>query len=420
MNRNKFGIATEAPAVTEKVPKQYPWLSEEKHCDVCVVGGGMTGAMCALSAAEMGLSVVLITSDAIGYGDTGHITGCARFDVGRTLTELDRLMTVDDALRLYAMGFEALDGLQNLCGTLDGEFKNTGISNGFERRDLLLFTSEPTDLALLEREYIAVSKKFSHCTFITRKTAESAFAFPVAGGILTAEGSAVLNPYALAHLCLMKAESFGAEIFEQTGAVDIQTPHNEDGCVIIQTSTHRTVYADRLVLAAGSEGTRFLSGRVKKRTLYAVIAPLSENHSGWSGKCTLGTFGRHSENGSISSRGCLEVSCVCDSGMINRLFRSTDETVKLTGLTDFIMNVLPKHDDLKIKYKYAYTFISSPDGLPIIGKHPSFKNCIFALPGLYRGSELPIYSHIASKTASQLLADNAYEPHPLFDPMRLF
>ena len=106
--------------------------------------------------------------------------------------------------------------------------------------------------------------------------------------------------------------------------------------------------------------------------------------------------------------------------MINRLFRSTDETVKLTGLTDFIMNVLPKHDDLKIKYEYAYTFISSPDGLPIIGKHPSFKNCIFALPGLYRGSELPIYSHIASKTASQLLADNAYEPHPLFDPMRLF
>ena len=57
MNRNNFGIATEAPAVMEKVPKQYPWLSEEKHCDVCVVGGGMTGAMCALSAAEMGLPV---------------------------------------------------------------------------------------------------------------------------------------------------------------------------------------------------------------------------------------------------------------------------------------------------------------------------------------------------------------------------
>lgn len=418
MKRYDCSIKNEAPAIWKKPPKQYPWLGEDKHGDICVIGGGLTGAMCALKAAEMGLSVVLITSQGIGYGDTGHVTGCARFDSGWTLSELDRLMTTDDALQLYSMGFEALDGLQNLCGRLDGEYKKSGISSGFSRRDLLLFTSDPTNLELMEREYIPIRKKIPQCSLITRKTAESSFEFPISCGILTSEGSAVLNPYALAHLCLLRAEELGAEIFEQTEAIDIQTPKTEEGCVIIKTSTHRTIYADRGILAAGSEGTHILPGRLNNHTLFSVIGFIPEYGTGWSGKCTLGTYGKHSQNCTISSDGQLAASCVCKSGRLRSLFRSADETANYEGLCNLIRNVLPKTSEAKIKFKYCYDFVSSHDGLPIIGKHDAYKNCIFAIPGLYRESGMPIFSHIAAKITSNILETNTSENLSAFSPMR--
>ena len=401
------------------VPRQYPWLSEDKHVDVCIVGGGMTGAMCAMFAAEMGLGVVLITSGAVGYGDTGHITGCAGFDGGRTLNELDRLMTVDDALGLYQMGLEALDGLQNLCGRLDGEYRKTGISSGFTRRDLLLFTSDPTDIALMEREYIAVRNKFSQCSFVTRKTAESSFEFPVCGGILTAEGSAVFSPYALAHLCLMKAGELGAEIFEQTEAVDIQIPRTEDGSVFIRTSTRRNIYADRLIFAAGSEGTRILGGKVKKRSLFAVVAKLPETGAAWSGRCTLGTFGKRLENYSVSPGGLQQACRVCERGIPGRLFRSSSEDLIFNGLKAQLQKMIPEPDGMKIKYEYRYDFSSAPDGLPIIGKHDGFKNCVFALPGLWADAGAPVFSYIASKAATDLIQNSKHEIFSHFDPLRL-
>ncbi len=419
MKKYNYGIKCEPPAIAEKAPEQYPWLNEDKHCDVCVIGGGLTGAMCALTAADMGLSVVLITSEGIGYGDTGHITGCARFDGGRTLVELDRLMTIDEALKLYSMGFNALDGLQNLCGRLDGEYNKTGVSSGFRRNDLFIFTSASTDVELMEREYISVKNTFSQCALITRRTAESSFEFTVSCGILTKEGSAVLNPYALAHMCLMKAEKLGTEIFEQTEAIDIQTPRTDDGCVIITTSTHRNVYADKLIFAAGSKGFRIMPGRIKNYKLFAVIGLMPANGTGWSGRCTLGTFGRHPKNCSIYPGNCLAASCVYRSGGLQGLIKRSDETAGSSELSDFIRNVLPEPAAAKMKYEYSYDFPSSMDGLPIIGKHDAYKNCIFALPGLYRDSGVPIFSHISAEIAKKILQDSSYENHPLFDPMRL-
>ena len=418
MNGILHGIKSDSPAVTGKVAKQYPWLSDDKHCDVCVIGGGMTGAMCVLSAAEKGLSAVLITSGAAGYGNTGHITGCARFDGGRTLSELDRFMTTEDALRLYSLGFQALDGLQNLCGRLDGAYKQTGVSSGFERRDLLVFTTDPSDLALLEREYAAVGNKGRDCALITRKTAQSSFEFHVSGGILTTEGSAVLNPYALAHLCLMRAAELGAEIFEQTEAIDIQTPKTEDGCVIVRTSTCRTIYADRLIVASGSSGTRILCGRMKKRALFAVIASLPENSPGWSGKCTLGAFGGYSRNVGFFSEGLVKASGIYKNGTVKSLFRSPAEAMRYRELNDCIQTVLPEPDRIQIKYEYSYDFTTASDGLPIAGRHDAYKNCLFALPGSLSDAGEPVYSYIAAEIAGNFLENREPEHGSPFDPMR--
>ncbi len=407
----QYGIRHEPPAVTGTVPKKYPWLSEDRHCDVCVVGGGLTGALCALAAAESERSVVLITSGEIGYGQTARMTGGAEFDCGRTLTELDRIMDIDDSFTLYMLGSEALDDLQNLCGRLDGD----NAACGFERRDSLLFTDTPTELELLEREYIARSRKIPDCTFITRKTAAGAFAFDMCGGILTKEGGAVLNPYALVHLCLAKAEELGAEIFEHTEAVDIQTPKNDEGCVLITVSTHRTVYADRLIFATGGQGIGAILGRTAKHAAFSAITALPEENSAWSGKCLLRTFGRHPTGLAVRPDGSVVAGRAFRRLLPGHLpFAERSDSLRYGLLREAVGKALAG-ESFKIQCEYSHEYDTTPDGLPLIGTHPHFKNCILALCS---GDLSPVYSCIAARFVTKAIEENSSQNIRIFDPMR--
>lgn len=419
MSGKKYGVKHESPAITGRVPGQYPWLSEDRHCDVCVTGGGMTGAMCALSAAQMGLSTVLITSEGAGFGDTGHFPGCAEYSFGRTLTGLDRVMSADDALRLYAMGFEALDRLQNLCAGLDGEYGKSGLTTGFERHDSLLYTADPTMLELLESEYLAVRKAFPDCTLIARGTAGSAFGFDMRAGILTRDGSALLDPYAFTHLCLMKAQELGAGIFERTRALDIQTPKSQSGSVIVTTSTHRTVYADRLIFAAGSEGTDAMFRRAGKHTLYASVRRLPQNGSGWSGRCSLRTFGRHSVSCCLSGDGLFSACSTGNGGRWKSVTGSVSETAEFSRLNRHMQGLLPLSGDGQPDCEYSYAFAVPHDGLPVIGVQENFKNCFFALPSSVSAAGAAAFSVVAAGAAAEYLEGRSGGVFPYFDPMRL-
>lgn len=425
MKPQNYGVRREPPAILGAVPRKYPWLSDDKHCDVCVVGGGLTGAMCAMESAEAGLSTVLITSGGVGFGMTGHASGGAEYDCGSTLAALDRSMPVNDALRLYSMGFEALDDLQNLCGRLDGEHRASGLKSGFERRDSLIMTPDPTMTELMEAESVARRRKFADCTFITRKTAASAFPFDMCAGLLTREGGAVLDPYALAHMCLISARNAGAEIFEMTAATDIQTPKNRNGCVIITTSTHRTVYADRLIFASGSEGIDSLTGRTGERRFFTVIVRPHPQSSMWTGKCLLRTFGRHSVSCLIRPDGCIAANTSAKNRRNPLLHRFTnaDGSDGIYGkLSSSIGKAIADGEKTKNLFEYSFEITSVPDGLPVIGRHNGFNNCVFALSSpssLFGDTCAPVFARIAAKNAAKLIGSDTSENDPLFDPMRL-
>ena len=55
---------------TAKGLVDYPELEEQLTADVCVIGGGFTGLSAALNLAEMGMDVVLLEAERIGFGAT--------------------------------------------------------------------------------------------------------------------------------------------------------------------------------------------------------------------------------------------------------------------------------------------------------------------------------------------------------------
>lgn len=73
--------------------EERPSLDEELTADVCVIGGGFTGLSAALNLAEMGMSVVVLEAERIGYGASGRCGGLIgsgqRKDVLETEAQFD-------------------------------------------------------------------------------------------------------------------------------------------------------------------------------------------------------------------------------------------------------------------------------------------------------------------------------------------
>ncbi len=414
MNRNQ----SLPPAVTGRIPQKYPWLSEDKFCDVCVVGGGLTGALCALAAAQSGLETVLITAGCAGFGGTAYSSGAAEYDGGRTLTGLDRSMEISDALKLLELGTDALDDLENLCGRLDGQYGGQDAATGFERRDSLLFTSQPSDTPLLETEYLARRERLPGCTLLSRKTAADAFAFDCAGGILSKGGGAVLDAYALTQLCLKDASRHGAEIFEHTAAEDIQLPKH-DGSVTVAVSTQRVIYAGKLILATGGDGISTLPCRSVRRREFTVICRAGRpgHPAGWAGRCLLRGFG--------SGIGCCirpDGSAAAYAGYrANRLplpfGRGRDGGAEHSRLTRRLREVLPEESECRPVSAFSMEYDTPADGLPVAGTHENYKGCVFALCA---GYSAPVYAMMTASAAIAALKGYNHPGYAPFSPSRLF
>jgi len=85
-----------------------PSLAGTVDCDVCVIGGGITGSSAALELAERGFSTVLLEAKRIGWGASGRSGGQAIFGFGCDQTKLRRIVGPDDARKLWDMSLESL------------------------------------------------------------------------------------------------------------------------------------------------------------------------------------------------------------------------------------------------------------------------------------------------------------------------
>ena len=109
-----------------------PRLEADRHAEVAVLGGGITGLLCALMLADEGVQVALIEANVLGGGVTGHTTA--------KLSSLHRLMYAD----LVSSAGEAkarAHGSANQAGiaTIERLAGELGIDCDLRRRDHLTY-----------------------------------------------------------------------------------------------------------------------------------------------------------------------------------------------------------------------------------------------------------------------------------------
>src|ERR1700680_880561 len=114
-------------AASARPPAATAALAGLLRADVCVVGGGIAGCSAALTLAERGYRVVLLEAHRIGWGASGRSGGQAIFGTATEQADLERLLGIEDARRVWDV---SVAGPRMLQATIRWTQTHTGSGKG--------------------------------------------------------------------------------------------------------------------------------------------------------------------------------------------------------------------------------------------------------------------------------------------------
>jgi len=392
--------------------RQYPWMDGNIKADVCVIGGGVTGALCALRLIGEGRSVVLLTRRPVGYGATSRLMPCSMCDCGQELRTLSRRTGRDSAIRLLELTRDAADELEELCAGLNG-----GV--GFARRDCVIYAGSDTDAERLRKEHAEYRHAGFACVGMDRDAFGSAFAFPAAGALLISGGAVELDAYTLAQHAAACAWDCGAVIFENTRAERISAEKN--GRVTVYTSTHRQVDAGCVVVAAGSSCLELLDGITWSRTRYVTASRPLRSFRNWPGRCVVRSLGEPGLICCTSPDDRVYISSEASSAsqgrerLLGALHLPTVNEKRYNELEDAARYLFPEAGIQKFEAGWAFRGLRTADGLPVAGSIQGQPGCIFAFSG---GEGGVLLSMLLSRMVSDVICGKGSQDMLMFSPGR--
>ncbi len=222
---------------TAKNTVERPTLNEDIRCDVCVIGGGLTGINAALNLAEKGYSVVVLESERVGWGASGRNGGHAGGEPRHDVSELEEILGEDDARRHWDLNRAALKYCKDLIDqhSIDCDWRDGNLHACFNSRE--------TEETKHHVEYLQQRYNAEHISFVPAgEMAEKVGTTAYAGGEHNSE-SGHMHPLNFT-LGLAKAcEKLGVRIFENS-----RVTNNDRGAPSTLSTEHGQVIADKVVI----------------------------------------------------------------------------------------------------------------------------------------------------------------------------
>src|SRR5690349_1391952 len=124
----------------------YPKLTRDRRCDVCVVGAGIAGLSSAYMLAKAGKKVIVLDDGPIGGGESGRTTAHLTAAMDDRIFELQRVHGDETARRVVESHLAAINRVEEIV-------RLEQIDCDFERLDGYLFVGGDDRVKVLEREY---------------------------------------------------------------------------------------------------------------------------------------------------------------------------------------------------------------------------------------------------------------------------
>lgn len=410
----------------DKTPAQYPWLDEDIHCDVAIVGGGVTAALCALRFAEAGMHPVLLSASPIGHGGTSVCSGIMTLTGEDSLTCLVDKIGADRAMSAVSLMEEAMDNLEKMAESFKTE---ENIDCGFKRMDSLRYTDTKQLEGTIRQEYSLQLHNGLVAELLSPITASEQFTFPIEAGVYTKGVAAQMDPYQLVHAAAAAAGKKGARIFENTGVSSMraQVKDGEYCCMELFCRTGHRVEADYVIVADGMETENHCGGYEQVRTTYMVVTEPVEEFAGWRGPCVIHREGESRLYLTVTPDnriliGGLDSSLIDEKGRLGRMLDLSSLSEKRFEMLERILrDMFPAIRNLTPEYVFAARDGRTHDGLPVIGRLPEKENKEAASHVAYAlccGDNGILHGEIASRLLLDQLKGVENHQLGLFSPNR--
>jgi glycine/D-amino acid oxidase-like deaminating enzyme len=362
-------------------------FTEDIRCDVLIVGCGITGSLMAEELTRQGLDVVIVDREPPGHGSTAASTSMLLWEIDRSLHELTGLYGYERAVRAYRASFEAVDGLKALVQRLN-------LPCEMRDKDSLYLAAGDSAKDLIE-EHALRQRAGLPGTFLDHRMLLGQFDIARAGALVS-PGSADADPLQLASGLLHIAVGRGARLFDGEAVAFDSAAHS----VGVQMKDGGTIEARHVVLATGYVMPDIVKTTVQKPSSSWAIATRPQPDNIWRDAALIWEDSKDYLYARSTAAGRIIIGGEDSDEIIEPDARDALIPEKSRALAKKLAALWPLAE-LDIEYRWAGTFDTTSDGLPLIGPVPHHKN-IHAAYG-YGGNGIT-FSYMAAQLICGFIA----------------
>jgi glycine/D-amino acid oxidase-like deaminating enzyme len=365
----------------------------DTHYDVAIIGGGMSGALCAYVLSREGLKVAIIEKRQLASGSSSANTGLLQFSNDIMLHELIEQIGEEKAVRFYKLCQEAIDHLEEVAMSVP-------VSPEFTRRKSIYYASTPLHLPKLKKEYKTLKQHGFPVEYWSRKDMKEHLPFTKTGALIT-HGDAEVNPFRFVNGIFEYLKKHNITAFEGTEAIKVK----EDGDRVFIETTKGTLTASHVVYSTGYE-TPPLGENIgtEINRSYAIATKPVKDLSQWHERSLIW----ETERPYLYLRTTVDNRIIA-GGLDEDPAEAPQNKEKIDKQGKRIEKEVQKmFPDLNVEMEYAWgaSFGESLDHLPYIGKHPD-KERIYYLLGY--GGNGTVYSMLGSRILKDLILNRPNE-----------
>ena len=334
-----------------------PPLPGDRPCDAVVIGGGITGSLCADALAEAGVSVIVVDKRHPGLGSTSASTALLQYELDSPLVDLRSKVGEQRANDAYCAALSGVRVIERISGSLATDV-------GFRSRSTLYIASSNKDAKRFGEERDARHAIGLPSELLTGGDLHDFVDFSAPAALRTT-AAAEVDPFRLTKALLERARTRGAEVY---GRTTVQRISPRRGYVEVITDRGQ-LRAPHVVIATGYEAEQFLQKRVAKlQSTYAIATEPVASFEGWADRSLIWE----------SARPYLYMRTTADNrvvvGGLDDPFRNPKERdrrvdAKAKRLLGTARRLFP-HIEMETAVAWAGTFGETKDSLPFIGPHP--------------------------------------------------
>ncbi len=349
------------------LPYNYPKLTQHLKADIVVIGGGISGALCAYELTKTGIDCVVVDARTIGLGSTCASTSLLQYELDKPLCELSKLIGKQKAERAYILCGDSIDKLSEIS-------KQVGDCE-FEMKKSLFFAAYKKHTILLQNEFKARKSAGFKLDILGEEDIRKQYGFKAPAALLSHKGACV-NAYSLTHKIHQHNIEKGCLVYDRTSVSNID--YQAHG-IKLTTANGFSIHTKKLVNATGYEIEQFIQKKIV--TLHATYAIASEQFTDteafWKGNAMIW----NTADPYLYMRATTDHRIIIggrDEDFYKPVMRDKLLKQKTKQLTGDFQKLFP-HLQMIPEFSWTGTFGVTKDALPFIGSYSKYPHTFFAL-----------------------------------------